>query len=263
MTVINRAKRFIYLKSHKTASSSVEVYLITSTSLGRDIYYTTKDIYNFNGRDDGPKRHYKNKYKVPLVDCWFDFFKDFDFKSANRLFPRVKQHQSAAEVMSIVGREFWNESLVSTSIRNPWDAVVSFYNWVKIGRYRGEVESNISWEEFLAQALKPRKGKKFSLAQEYLFYPYVFVEGKCICDHVFCFEDLEASSNELSARLDFEGISFDRSTFAYKISRNVKDYRTYYTDEQAELVGKGFKEFLDEFHYSFDQIGAPPKFTPC
>gem|GEM_PF-3384341 len=44
MTIVNRHHKFIYLKSMKTAGTSVEAHLLTQTSLGNDIYNTSLEI---------------------------------------------------------------------------------------------------------------------------------------------------------------------------------------------------------------------------
>lgn len=48
MTIIHRDYRFIFLRSHKTASPSIELFLVTATALGGDIYHTSKDIQKYD-----------------------------------------------------------------------------------------------------------------------------------------------------------------------------------------------------------------------
>jgi hypothetical protein len=48
MTLISRPNKFIYLKSHKTASLSIESFLIVNLGLGKDVYYISRDILKIN-----------------------------------------------------------------------------------------------------------------------------------------------------------------------------------------------------------------------
>jgi hypothetical protein len=57
MTLIIRPNKFIYLKPDKTASSSIESFLIVNLGLGKDIYYTLKDILKINSFNDEKKKN--------------------------------------------------------------------------------------------------------------------------------------------------------------------------------------------------------------
>jgi hypothetical protein len=124
MTLISRPNKFIYLKSHKTASSSIESFLIVNLGLGKDIYNNSKDILKINSSN------YENKKKIfclPLTNYFFDIPPNFYVRGTSRLLPHIKEHQSGKEIKNLVGGNFWNESIKSTSIRNPWDALISFF----------------------------------------------------------------------------------------------------------------------------------------
>jgi hypothetical protein len=76
---------------------------------------------------------------------------------------------------------------------------------VEVGRYGRGFPTNLNWDEFLSRVLSINKSSGMSLAQEYLLYPYIYSEeGVNFLDHVFYFEDLEGSINELIILLELK-----------------------------------------------------------
>ncbi len=51
MTIVNRPAQFIFLKSHKAASSSLEIYFITKTPLGSDAYASAIELESYGVPD--------------------------------------------------------------------------------------------------------------------------------------------------------------------------------------------------------------------
>jgi hypothetical protein len=134
MTIINRNSNFIYLKSRKTASSSVEISLIAKTALGNDCYSTSREILEL-----GMSREHRNRPMVPGIDrAWYTPGK-FEqgirkrVRGLSVVFPTLKQHDSAKQVRRIVGDRRFRNSTIAVNVRNPWDALVSYYRWELTG----------------------------------------------------------------------------------------------------------------------------------
>lgn len=254
MTVISRKYNFIYLKSHKTASSSIEAFLIDKTPLGNDIYSTSRDILKLNAEYEINKKI----FYLSITDSWFHIPKKFYIRGTSKLFPHIIQHMTASETKKIIGTKFWDNAIISTSVRNPWDAILSFYNWVKIGRYGRDFDKDLSFTEFLDKVTQIDVNDKYSLAQNYLFYPYIMIDDEYILSHVFYFESLQESFKELEKKLKLKIGEFDDVRFKFKNKRLDKDYRREYNDRQAELVNNHFKEYLKIFPYNFNKPNAKP-----
>jgi hypothetical protein len=98
----------------------------------------------------------------------------------------------------------------------------------------------------------------FSQAQRYLFYPYLFRNGKWEASQLIYFESIDASLDALARRLNLSFPSFSSANIHHKQNRKSRDYRNYYTDEQAEFVGAHFKELLRYAPYEFDKVNMRP-----
>ena len=257
MSIINRPLNFIYLKSHKTASSSIEAFLINETALGSDMFCTSRDILKIGDRRFQDRK--RKIFKLPFTHYFFDIPSQYYVRGIARLFPHIKEHQSGIELKSILGTDFWGKALKSTSVRNPWDAMVSLYRWVKVGRYGRSFPKDLDWDDFLMRVCKVDECMTgWSIAQEYLFYPYLFDENACFVDHVFYFEDLRGSFAELKETLDLSASDFDKAAYFFKNNRSQRDYRKDYTDDQALLVLNHFSELLALFPYQFEKINSKP-----
>jgi hypothetical protein len=148
MSIINRNHGFIFLKSHKTASSSIENFLIASTPLGNDIYYTSKEILQM-----GFPRASKNYTLFPgQSKYWFsqnDLAKQVRDKiwGGSRLIASVGQHDTTVRLRYLIGDKFWENAYKVIPVRNPWDALVSYYEWFASGREGRSEKLHTPWEE--------------------------------------------------------------------------------------------------------------------
>ena len=99
MSIINREHKFIFLKSHKTASSSIENFLIANTVLGNDIYYTSKEILSSGMPRSKDNRHY-------IFNRWGQLNSKLNrIPGINKLFPAILQHDTYEEVSRIIKKK--------------------------------------------------------------------------------------------------------------------------------------------------------------
>ena len=266
MTIVHRPSGFIYLKSHKTASSSLEIYFVTNTPLGTDIYTTTKDVvkYGFPAA--------RRSSVLPGFGSRFAYstgrreqrLREFLSHAgpAGRIMAKMyalREHQPGASVRRLLGGRFFERCLKVTSVRNPWDAVVSAYEWRRSGRHGRSAPKDVQWNAFLHDFLEPKSDcGGLSTAQYYLFYPYLMIGDRWFADDVVFFEAIDDSIDRISRRLNLTLPRFSGSAIHEKKVREEDDYRRYFTDEQAEHIARHFQVFLDRFPYRFDRIGEAP-----
>ena len=256
MTIIDRKNKFIYLKSHKTAGTSTEIYLITKTDLGLDIYRTAQDIekYGFpRKRKDREFARFRNAFpsSSPSVTNWVSAAR---LKFGSRM--RVREHMTGDEVSWLVGAEFFDQSLVVANIRNPWDALVSMYKWQKSGRGGRSQPIQSSFSDFLYRSLTIGDDR-ITAAERYLFAPYLNGRDWTV-DDVIIFECLHSSVDRILKEYGVRSTAASITSIHEKRTRRKGDYRRWYTDKDAQAVEMCFSGFLSRFVYDFDDPGMPP-----
>ncbi len=121
--IVNHQYKFIFLKTRKTAGTSIEIAL--SQFCGPDDIITLIAQEDENKRQNLGLRGPKN-YKVPLryygVSDWFKLFRG---KGPKHFF----NHAPARYIRRIIGEKVWNSYFKFCFERNPFDKAISRYYW--------------------------------------------------------------------------------------------------------------------------------------
>ncbi|NPD68131.1 sulfotransferase family 2 domain-containing protein [Lichenicola cladoniae] len=118
--IISHKYRFIFLKTTKTAGTSLEVFLSTVCA--------ETDVVTPFGNPFPPHRP--------------------------RNFDGFYNHIAGDEVRTRVGDDIWNEYFKFCVVRNPWDKVISHYSMVKNSpRHRNNGNPDLTLDEYLEQGL--------------------------------------------------------------------------------------------------------------
>jgi hypothetical protein len=162
----------------------------------------------------------------------------------------ISKHRSAKWVQEHY-KEDWRNRFTFSFVRNPWDAFVSTYFF----RFKEFAEKD-SMYDFRSQIRRMLRRKPFkkgvhnrSIDQvEFLDqFAYISDENDEICvDFVGRFENLQDDVNHLCKELDLEEVSLGHFN-----KTDHLDYRYYYDDDLAELVGKCSEDLIDTFGYEF------------
>jgi hypothetical protein len=121
--IISHKYKFIFIKTQKTAGTSIEIGL--SKFLGNEDVITRISPADERTRKElgypGPQR-----YTVP--------FRNYTRKDWARLFLRSYRlaffnHASAKWIKAYVGDDIWSSYFKFCFERNPWDKAVSYYYW--------------------------------------------------------------------------------------------------------------------------------------
>lgn len=115
MTVICHSRQFIFLKSRKTAGTSIELWLAPNLDPKTDDISTGIDLKQFP--------HLWNQFERPANKIWHAL------KRAVTFSPTFRPHLSAAEVRRFVGEGKWRNYCKISIIRNPWDRTISLWRW--------------------------------------------------------------------------------------------------------------------------------------
>jgi len=161
----------------------------------------------------------------------------------------VKHHLTAKEVIAKIGKEKWNTAYKFTFVRNPWDKVVSLYEYRRKKDKTKIASRNIPFTDWVNLTLGEQSDsyyynniKSFQPQVEWLKDD----EGIIGIDFIGKFE---------SIRTDFEQIRQTIGTSEELPHLNAtkrSDYRDYYTDKTRQIVADWYREDIEAFGYNFD-----------
>lgn len=173
------------------------------------------------------------------------------------LYGRTLGHYSALEIEKTFPRLF-DEAFTFTLVRNPWDRVLSAYNFAKQGKtetmgvYRPQqyqIPEFESFERFLLEWLPERN----LMELDFIFQPQNhFVcesSGAVMVDFVGKVESIDVDILKVSKKIG-KNIDVFRSNATTK---NDFDYRReYQTNEMIDMVSFLYTKDVDIFDYNFE-----------
>lgn len=212
--IVSHEHRLIFLKTRKTAGTSVEIALSRICGPEDTITRLTDEDEelrrSLGGR--GPQ-HFESP---PLPEKAFN-------------------HMPARGVRLVVGPDVWRDYFRFTIERNPWDLVVSQYYW----RYRNEEAP--PFDDFVRRPVVVKLADKNARIYR--------LRGEIAVDRVLRFESLASDLAELWAERGLPGSP--ELPHAKSHSRPARSYRELYTDETRELVGNLFAGVVRDLGYEF------------
>ena len=231
--IISHKYKFIFIKTRKTAGSSIQIYL--SNYCGED------DIVSTIDRPERPyhPRNYRGLFN-PIPELVERHSAAKIAKTLGRFFSlkKFQSHIKARQVRERITKEIWDNYYKFTVERNPWDKVLSHYHFVR-QRY-SKYDQNISFEEYLRVAELP-----------YNYTKYTDLDNNIIVDRVVKYERLNEELGEIFEEL---GVPFSGSLGPTEKSHYRKDRRPYqevYTPAQKEAVAKLFDQEIEMHGYKF------------
>ncbi|MGA8847818.1 MAG: sulfotransferase family 2 domain-containing protein [Nocardioides sp.] len=212
--IVSHEHRFIFLKTRKTAGTSVEIAL-SSICGERDIItpITPEDEELRSRTGRGPQNHQSPPLPLPATN-----------------------HSPARKARTIVGEAVWADYTKVTVERNPWDQVVSSYYWA--------ARTNPDAPTFDVFVRRPRVAKLADTnARIYR------IGGELIADRVLRFESLAEDLTQLWDELGLPGQP--ELPRAKSGVRPAVAYQDLYDDEARELVRTLFAASIRDFGYDF------------
>lgn len=225
MVLVCHEHKFIFLKTHKTASTSVEMLFEPFCAPpGHVVTEATRAKLSDEGII-GRRLIRPHKFDP-------------------RRFFRVdwRNHMTAAQVYEQVGPDIWNEYRKFTTVRNPFDRVVSHFH------YRSGIK-NLSKMEFseIRQHFQRWVFKKDWVDDSKIG----MLNGKCIIDHAIYFENMRDDILKVAGLLGVP-ISTEDLTTTKSTAKSRKNYAPadYYDQKSADHVRKKMAWVFDNFDYS-------------
>jgi len=229
--IISHKYKFIFIKTVKTAGTSIEVYLSPFCSKG-DILTPMHPP-----EDNHVGRNYKgNKISIPMYDILYSFPSNHK-KQFKRILNKGKyySHIPALQIKSFVLKSIWNNYFKFCVERNPWDKVVSLYHMVNFNR-----TEKVSFKTFI---------NRWKLQSNYNLY--TSLTGNIIVDKIIKYDNL---NEELTSVFTQLGIPFSGQLSVKAKSHYRKDkrnYRDYYNNNTKDIVGNKFKREIKLLGFEF------------
>ena len=228
--IVSHKHRFIFVKTLKTAGTSIEVFL--SSHCG-DEDVVTPIIPPVPPHC--PRNHLGLYNPLPAMRR----------EGIRREFRRFRQrlksrnHLPAHGIRRRIPRRVWNSYLKFCVERNPWDKTLSHYCW-RVSRNLPEL-AGMSFDDYLKTDFLPSDLPRYSDPGN----------GDLIVDRVLKFESLSQDLSQVFAEL---GIPFNGDLGARAksgIRNSGQHYREVFDDRQADIVRRKFAREIELFGYAF------------
>lgn len=158
-------------------------------------------------------------------------------------------------------RPYIHDYYVWCMVRNPWDRVVSAYEYIKRGginaadcRLRDRLNlENLSFEEFIT-------GPMFQVAQGRLVRPQHFIQQRVFLQNMSSHVNFVGKFENLQAHFDMvcDAINIPRYNLPKINGTKHADYRTYYNKRTSKIVRKAYRKDIKIFGYEFDSFDPEP-----
>ena len=229
--IISHKHKFIFIKTAKTAGTSMEIAL--SGLCGPE------DIITPILPEDEKLRR---ELGYPGPQNCLAPITDYGLKDLGKLLvrrrPRLRfyNHISAREIKRHLNPWVWNRYYKFCFERNPWDRVLSFYFW----HYKQEPRPSL--QEFIASG-KPEILRKRG-------YELYTINGQVVVDRVCFYENLGYEMEQVRRQLELpQELELPRTKSAYRIRRS--SYREEYSPEERYKVQEMFSREIALLGYSF------------
>lgn len=232
VVIISHKHQFIYLKTIKTASTSIENALCSVC--GPDDIITPAAKRFMKLRPGGKAQNYRLNHpsvpRRPLIRQLLGRPERYYHRSIG-----YYEHMPAWRVKQYIGDETWNRYYKFTFERNPWDRQASFYRFRKKGRKR-----HMSFEQFLS---------KKSRAHVDNWGIYTIDDEVCV-DFLGDYGRLEDDFRRVCEHLDLPDLKLP----AVNTTSDPHDkpaYRAYYTPSTRDRVRNWYANEIEWMGYRF------------
>jgi hypothetical protein len=228
MMIISHKYKFIFIKTKKTAGTSIEVYL-SDLCGDEDIITSIYPAVNSH-----KPRNYEGLWNpIPEIIRHPELARD----TLRRCIKKEKyyNHMSALEVKDRLAANFWNTYYKFSVDRNPWDKALSQYYMLKDRR-----APYVSFQEYLERDINCFNSPL-----------YTDITAKVMVDRVLRFENLNEDLGEVFGKL--------RVPYSGSLGINAKGghrkdkshYSEIYTSTQRDIIANKFSTEINLNGYTF------------
>ena len=225
--IISHKYKFIFIKTRKTAGSSIE-YNLSSLLGEHDI------ITPLNGIPKAEKHLSKNY----IIDTKLStFFKKIGLSKISKFFLyKIKPHEHAYKVRKIVGEKVWRTYFKFCVEREPVDKCLSYYFMRKYSSTSSKKRKDMIWSDFV---------NKGNFPIDYNFYTH---NDELIVDKIINYENLNNELNEIFNYLNLPLKKLEKKV--HNTYRKNIDFKIL--DSEIKSIYKAFKKTIPFTGYSIN-----------
>lgn len=179
---------------------------------------------------------------VHLVKCGGTSIENIFWKTGGDLICKKEYVDTTKHVKHVTARQYstttyWSDYFTFTFVRNPWDKMVSFYEYFKKIRKQPHVE-------FL-DFLEEKHWLPMFTNQLDLLTPH---PGEPEIDYIGRFETLQQDFNVVCDK-----IGIPQQQLPHKNKTSHRPYTEYYDEETKQIVAERFAKDIECFGYKFGE----------
>lgn len=246
MTLISHRYKFIYIKTMKTASTSVQDFFrpYCMSPEGEKKYTSTKELKNQVVNEHGI---------MSMAGPWVEL-KSKGARWASHLGAETIKNYLNDMRLTDIFDNYYKFSIV----RNPWDTIISRYFHTVPGSKSFPVEKvKAELSNFIKKYETPPyhtgvvEGIIDIKSPENLWM--LTVNDELACDFYIRYEHLKDDIGKVCKELNIENTNLTKLAHFRNESRprDENNYRKYYTDETKQLVSESYKDYIKYFSYGF------------
>lgn len=216
--ILSRGRRYIFIHIPKTGGTALTLALEARAMKDDEIVGDTPKARARRGRLKG-------------------------VKTAGRLW----KHSTLSDIRGLATDEEIAGFFTFTLVRNPWDRMVSYYHWLRAQTFAHPAVALAKSRDFNAFLAAPETRSAIG-GNPYASY-VTDAAGRERCDLFLRLEHFETDAAPLEAHLGFRLGALPLAN----ASDRAGDWRPYYTDAGAALVGEICAPDIARFGYDFDK----------
>lgn len=222
--IISHQHQFIFVKTRKTAGTSLEI--------GLSQHCGAQDVITpISPRDESLRRELgfrgAQNYELPI-----GFLRRMERRIAGR-HTHYFNHMSAQKIIRYIGQDIWDTYFTFTIEREPFGKAISSY-------YFGEGDSDRSIDDYIATCSPHRLSNWGMYASN----------GSPLVDHVIRYENMDQDLRLLESRLGIDTITMPRAKGQFRKDR--RHYSKVLSAEARSIVERVCANEIRYFGYRWD-----------